>query len=218
MIFEKKKFHVFEQNSGFTLVELMVVVGIIGVLSAVAIPNFKGYQARAKQSEAKVLLSSIYNAETATMSDYDQYATCIEMLGFENAAGKYYGAGFGGGEDPTVTIPGCSTNSVFFVAPGKFQKVGGSVSPSNLGSINDDAKLYNNAIGFVAGAIGSISGDQIDPANNNDVWAINHLKDLRNTRVGYGGTGRTVSLSVDSNTGEFGSDTAAADATTGNGG
>lgn len=43
------------RQDGFTLVELMVVVAIIGLLSAVAIPNFKKYQAKAKTSEAKPL-------------------------------------------------------------------------------------------------------------------------------------------------------------------
>ena len=41
------------KEKGFTLVELMVVVAIIGLLSAVAIPNFQKYQARSKTSEAK---------------------------------------------------------------------------------------------------------------------------------------------------------------------
>ena len=44
------------RQSGFTLVELMVVVAIIGLLSAVAIPNFKKYQAKSKISEAKLQL------------------------------------------------------------------------------------------------------------------------------------------------------------------
>ena len=50
-------------QSGFTLVELMIVVAIIGVLSAVAVPNFKKYQAKAKSSEAKVQLAAAYTAE-----------------------------------------------------------------------------------------------------------------------------------------------------------
>ncbi len=43
-----------KSENGFTLVELMVVVAIIGLLSAVAIPNFQKYQARSKTSEAKL--------------------------------------------------------------------------------------------------------------------------------------------------------------------
>lgn len=45
--------------SGFTLVELMIVVAIIGILSAVAIPGFQTYMHNAKTSEAKVNLDSV---------------------------------------------------------------------------------------------------------------------------------------------------------------
>ncbi|MDH4229486.1 MAG: prepilin-type N-terminal cleavage/methylation domain-containing protein, partial [Nitrospirota bacterium] len=51
-----------ENQKGFTLIELMIVVAIIGILAAVAIPNFLQYQAKSKQSEARVLLSGLYTS------------------------------------------------------------------------------------------------------------------------------------------------------------
>jgi len=52
---------------GFTLIELMIVVAIIGILAAIAIPNFMRFQARARQSEAKANLKAIF---TAVKSDW----------------------------------------------------------------------------------------------------------------------------------------------------
>lgn len=86
------------RQKGFTLVELMVVVAIIGLLSAVAIPSFKKYQAKAKVSEAKLQLSALYTAETAFYSDYNIYHTCLPMMGFDpgpEAANRYFVVGFG---------------------------------------------------------------------------------------------------------------------------
>ena len=58
---------------GFTLIELMIVVVIIGILAALAIPNFLRYQAKSKQSEAKTNLGAIYVSETAYYGENDIY-------------------------------------------------------------------------------------------------------------------------------------------------
>jgi type IV pilus assembly protein PilA len=86
-----------KQQDGFTLVELMVVVAIIGLLSAVAIPNFKKYQAKAKVSEAKLQLSAAYTAEQSFFSDFNMYSRCLAYMGFDpgmESANRYYNIGF----------------------------------------------------------------------------------------------------------------------------
>jgi type IV pilus assembly protein PilA len=100
-----------KRQDGFTLVELMVVVAIIGLLSAVAIPNFKKYQAKAKVSEAKLQLSAVYTAQQAFFSDFNMFANCLDYMGFNPAsetASRYYGIGFDstGSGNPATTHAG----------------------------------------------------------------------------------------------------------------
>ena len=58
---------------GFTLIELMIVVAIIGILAAIAIPNFLQYQMKSRQSEAKTNLQAIKTSEVSFQAERGCY-------------------------------------------------------------------------------------------------------------------------------------------------
>lgn len=77
-------------QKGFTLIELMIVVAIIGILAAIAIPNFIKFQARSKQSEAKANLKAVFTAEKAYYQEKDQFSSYTGDVGFEPERNNRY--------------------------------------------------------------------------------------------------------------------------------
>src|SRR5437868_13177613 len=66
-------FKALRKQEGFTLIELMIVVAIIGILAAIAIPNFLQYQMKSRQSEAKTNLGAIKTSEVAFQAERGCY-------------------------------------------------------------------------------------------------------------------------------------------------
>jgi type IV pilus assembly protein PilA len=91
-------------KKGFTLIELMIVVAIIGILAAIAIPNFMNYQCKAKQSEAKSNLGNIKTMMEAYRAEYDRYPGTLSLIGFSiNTADARYNYTISANDTTTFT-------------------------------------------------------------------------------------------------------------------
>lgn len=98
------KFH--NRQKGFTLIELMIVVVIIGILAALAIPRFMEATKKAKQSEARTVLKQILTLERSYRQETGAYDTDLDAIGFMIPAtnAKYvYAISAGAGVDFTAT-------------------------------------------------------------------------------------------------------------------
>ena len=80
----RKRFH------GFSLMEVMIVVVIIGILAALAYPNLEKYLKRARQTEAKTNLSAIYTAQKIYFTLNQSYADDINKLDLSLVQGDPY--------------------------------------------------------------------------------------------------------------------------------
>ena len=188
------------KKDGFTLVELMVVVAIIGILAAVAIPNYQKYQARARTSEAKIALSSSYTAEQGFFSEYGTYSACIANLGFEQATGarKYYTVGF---NSTNVAVTGMGPGGLAGVTAASYRFNNDSTSlatctaGAGVTAYNRNAQLGSTTIAgtdydnLTSSAISqtsfTIQARGFILTSTSSSWTIDNTKNISNSSQGY---------------------------------
>ena len=96
---------------GVTLLELMIVVVVIGILAAVAYPNYRDAAARAKRSEARAALLQIATQQERLYLQNNSYTTDMSRLGFANA-----GCNLTGSETYSVCVTAADANNWTAVA------------------------------------------------------------------------------------------------------
>ncbi len=149
-------------QKGFTLIELMIVVAIIGILAAIAIPNFLKYQAKSRQSEARVNLGGVFVAQTSYYGEQARYND-FDAIGFALAgsSNRYtYRA-------RATTVAGTT------VSQGALQTIAAGVGATAAEGTPVSQSLDT---GFTATAAANLDTDTVL-----DQWHVNDLKqDLLN--------------------------------------
>lgn len=190
-----------KNNKGFTLIELMVVVGIIGIITGIAVPSFQRFTARAKQANARTELSAIYGMEKAFFTEFGGYhnnltvigyapdgvpllATgCLDRANFAQWPVRYYRVGFPNAAEPNVPglpnpLPCAGLSFDIDAKPNAAGILNAGLNPNTffagVGIDNTVAPAL-----FTVGAIGRIGGQQ------DDLWTINQNKLMVNAQIGY---------------------------------
>jgi type IV pilus assembly protein PilA len=181
-------------EAGFTLIELMVAVAIVGILASIALPNYRGFLARSRQTEAKITLAAVYTAEATFFAENSSYTTCLADAPYDRPPGHYhYASGFmaTGNTCGNLGADDChlrSYESMLACQPGAFPlgaffpaNNSAAGSPVDLATFSSNVTTTISKINFKAGAVGRVS--QRAPTLI-DVWTVDELKHFVNETPG----------------------------------
>ncbi len=156
-----------KRQAGFSLVELMIVVAIMAILAAIAIPSFLRFSMRAKTAEATSNLAAIRTAQESYRAEEDKYLVCAENPGI-------------------MVGPGASTPRAW-TAGTAFETIGFEPDGNVRYSYRVDAGAAGITLEFSAVATGDIDEDGTSATFTVDKGATSYPKAEKNA-TGSGGT------------------------------
>jgi prepilin-type N-terminal cleavage/methylation domain-containing protein len=144
---KREKVKDMNRENGFTLIELLVVVAIIGVIAAIAIPQYAQYRIRAYDTSAKQEVKQLIMAEEAYMATYGRYVSCNGVINCETVLPNYNSGREVDGDLSLIVLSSTASDATIegrLVADGKYaisaKHSYGSISwefDSEEGSIED---------------------------------------------------------------------------------
>ncbi len=105
-----------QKGDGFTLIELLAVIVIIGILSAIAIPNFLNQDVKAKQSEAKQNIVLVNKTQNSFRAENNSFATSFSVLAIGSITDNI-SAGSGSTTNYTYALTGATETASILASP-----------------------------------------------------------------------------------------------------
>lgn len=183
-----------KSQSGFSLIELMIVVAIIGILATIAVPNFQRFQGKARQSEAKGALAGIYSAQKAFQAEWQFYTGDLRDIGYRPEGMMNYIVGHNGtsaaGLRPANFVPNIQGAGADACTNSRANAAchSGTWSPTVTSPVVVNFAANAPGGGCLAGTaptattfIASANGRPSTGLAADDVWAITETKLLCNT-------------------------------------
>lgn len=200
-----------QNQKGFTLIEMMVVVGIAGLLVAIAVPSYCKYASQSKQAQAMAVLGAIYTSEKTSVVQTGSFSACLADLGISSTTGgpfAYYSYGFNtniipaagcgptglsscyytswtGTGIPCAAGPGPAINSTWFQAGGNADS-----GPSGNNTIPGNSQLNGLPVSsqppyaVTKNSFYAVAVGNISSCNSAyDRWTIDQNKNLINNTI-----------------------------------